>query len=332
MIIGGGESKAAAAMGRKAERTWFCVGERQLREAILRYGIHAMVWAGGWSDAEAARAITSAARIGYDILEIPVMNPDEFDAAHTKALLDKHNIKGAVSLGLSPDADISSVDGAKVRHGADVLHKALRHCATFGGDYLGGVISSALTKYGAIHTEKGRANAVSVIRDLAREGKTLGINLGLEAVNRYETNLLNTGAQALRFIDDVGEDNVYVHLDTFHMNIEESDPVGAIELCGERLGYFHVNENQRGYLGSGTIAFAPQFRALARIGYDKTIAFEAFSSSAAGGTLASMVAAWRDIWSDGDDIAEHALTFMKNESEQAKRSGDLTSLGRRQTH
>jgi D-psicose/D-tagatose/L-ribulose 3-epimerase len=295
----------------------------------LRYGIHAMVWAGGWSDADAERAISSAARIGYDILEIPVMNPAEFDAVHTKALLDKFNIKGGVSLGLAPDADISSLDSAKVRRGADVLHKALKHCATFGGDYFGGVIYSALTKFGAIPTEKGRANSVSVIRELAREAKTLGIILGIEAVNRYESNLLNTGAQVLRFIDDVGEDNVYVHLDTFHMNIEEADPVGAIELCRDRLGYFHVNENQRGYLGSGTIAFAPQFRALARIGYDKTIAFEAFSSSAAGGTLASMVAAWRDIWSDGDDIGKHALTFMKNEWEQAGRSCDLTTLGRR---
>ena len=234
-----------------------------------------------------------------------------------------------MSLGLSPDADISSVDGAKVRHGADVLHKALKHCAMFGGDYFRGVIYSALTKFGAIPTETGRANSVSVIRDLAREAKTLGINLGIEAVNRYESNLLNTGAQVLRFIDDVGEDNVYVHLDTFHMNIEEADPVGAIELCRDRLGYFHVNENQRGYRGSGTIAFAPQFRALTRIGYDKTIAFQAFSSSAAGGTLAGMVAAWRDIWSDGDDIGKHALAFMKNEWEQAKHSWDLTALGQR---
>ena len=178
----------------------------------------------------------------------------------------------------------------------------------------------------------GRANAVAVIRDLARQAKKLGVNLGLEAVDRYESNLLNMGAQILRFVDDVGEDNVYVHLDTFHMDVEEADPVGAIELCQDRLGYFDVNENHRGYLGTGTIAFAPQFRALARIGYDKAFAFEAFSSSAAGGTLASMVVAWRDIWLDGDDIGKHALAFMKNEWEQAKRSWELTSLGRGQRH
>ncbi len=85
------------------------------------------------------------------------------------------------------------------------------------------------------------------------------MNVGLEAVNRYETNLLNTGAQALRFIDDVGEPNVFVHLDTFHMNIEEANVVAAIELCRERIGYFHVNENHRGYLGIRDDRFRARF-------------------------------------------------------------------------
>ena len=148
-------------------------------------------------------------------------------------------------------------------------------------------------------------------------------------MNRYETNLLNAGARVLRFIDEVGKPNVFVHLDTFHMNIEEADCVGAIELCADRLGYFHVNENHRGYLGAGMIAFAPSFRALRRIGYDRTIGFEAFSSSVAGGALAGMVAAWRDIWSDSDDIAAHALAFMRREFADAGRADFLMSHSQR---
>jgi D-psicose/D-tagatose/L-ribulose 3-epimerase len=289
-----------------------------------------MVWAGGWSDAEAERAVASAARIGYDILEIPVMNPDEFDAVHTKALLDKHNIKGAVSLGLAPDADISSVDGAKVRRGAACLSKALAHCATFGGDYLGGVIYSALTKYGADADregprQRGRRNSRS-----GAEAKKLGINLGLEAVNRYESNLLNTGAQVLRFVDDVGEDNVYVHLDTFHMNVEEADPVGAIELCRDRLGYFHVNENHRGYLGTGTIAFRSRNSAPWR---ESATTRRSPSKRSRRRPPAGLWRAWSPPGATSGRTAttsaEHALAFMKNEWEQAKRSWELTTLGRR---
>jgi len=290
-----------------------------------RYGAHAMIWVGGWSEADAQRAIEAAARIGYDLLEIPLLDPDGIDLAHTRALLEAAKLKAAVSLGLPADADISSANLDEVRRGGAILSKALHAVAALGGDYLGGVIYSALKKYDRVASPAGRANAVAVIRDLAREARKSNVDIGLEAVNRYETNLLNTGAQVLRFIDAVGEPNVYAHLDTFHMNIEEADSVGVIELCAERLGYFHVNENHRGYLGAGSIAFAPSFRALQRIGFDRTIAFEAFSSSVAGGALAGMVAAWRDIWSDSDDIAAHALEFMRREFADAARCNALVA-------
>jgi D-psicose/D-tagatose/L-ribulose 3-epimerase len=258
---------------------------------MLRYGIHAMVWASEWGHADAERAIGSAARLGYDLLEVPLLDPDKIDLMHTRELLEKAKLKAAVSLGLATDADVSSEDLAEVRRGGVILAKALHAAAALGGDYLSGVIYSSLKKYGRGASIAGRANAVAVIRDLAQEARKSDVAIGLEAVNRYETNLLNTGAQALRFIDEVGESNVFVHLDTFHMNIEEADCAGAIELCAERLGYFHVNENHRGYLGTGTIAFSPSFRALRRIGYERTIAFEAFSSSVVGEALGAMVAA-----------------------------------------
>ena len=123
-----------------------------------------------------------------------------------------------------------------MRRGSAILNKALHAVATLGGDYLGGVIYSALKKYDRVASPAGRANAVAVIRDLAREARKSNIDIGLEAVNRYETNLLNTGAQILRFIDEVGEPNVYVHLDTFHMNIEEADCVGVIKLSARTAG------------------------------------------------------------------------------------------------
>src|ERR1700722_13557133 len=296
-----------------------------METTMPRYGVHAMVWVGAWSHVEAERAITGAARAGYDLLEIPLLDPDKIDLTHTRTLLELLNIKAAVSLGLSARPDVSSTDLGEVNRGSAVLAKALHATAALGGDYLGGVIYSALKKYTHRASPAGRANAVAVVRDLAREARLSNIDIGLEAVNRYETNLLNTGAQTLRFIDEVGESNVFVHLDTFHMNIEEADCVGVIELCAERLGYFHVNENHRGYLGSGSIAFSPSFRALRRIRYDRTIVFEAFSSSVAGETLGAMVAAWRDVWSDSKDIAEHALAFMRREFEDAHRCESLVS-------
>jgi D-psicose/D-tagatose/L-ribulose 3-epimerase len=289
------------------------------------FGVHAMVWVSGWSEAEAETAIGAAAQIGYDVIEIPLLDPDKINLSHTRGVLDRTGLKAAVSLGLPADADVSSSDLTEVKRGTAILMKALHATHELGGDYLGGVIYSALRKYGCGSSLTGRANSVAVIRDLAREAHRMNIDIGLEAVNRYETNLLNTGAQTLDFIEDVGEHNVYAHLDTFHMNIEEVDAVGVIELCADRLGYFHVNENHRGYLGAGSIPFRPTFRALRRIGYDGTIAFEAFSSSIADVTLGGMVAAWRDIWNDSNDIAAHALAFMRREYQDSVRSIAITA-------
>ena len=85
-----------------------------------------------------------------------------------------------------------------------------------------------------------------MIRGLAQQAAVSGITLGLEVVNRYESNLINTAKQALEFIADAGADNLKVHLDTYHMNIEEADFTNPVLACGNQLGYVHVGENHRG--------------------------------------------------------------------------------------
>ena len=93
------------------------------------------------------------------------------------------------------------------------------------------------------------------------------MTLGLEICNRYETNVINTAHDALRLADDIGADNVTIHLDTYHMNIEEDDLVRPVYEVGDRLGYVHIGENHRGYLGSGHLDLQGFFHALADISY-----------------------------------------------------------------
>ena len=95
------------------------------------------------------------------------------------------------------------------------------------------------------------------------------------------------------------------------MNIEEGFVGKAIEDCGNRLGYFHIGESHRGYLGTGTVNFSEVFRSLARIGYDGPIAFESFSSAVVDPVLSNMLGVWRNLWSDGYDLARHAKAFMR---------------------
>ena len=178
--------------------------------------------------------------------------------------------------------------------------------AFIGGKVVCGVIASAWQKYLVPPTDAGYRNAVSGIREVAKEARGKGVTIAVEVVNRFESNLFNTAAQAIRFVDAVGEDNVGIHLDTFHMHIEEPDAAAAIRACGPRLRYFHVNENHRGYLDAGSIDFAPVFRALVTAKYGGVIAFEAFSSSTCSPSVAGKAAVWRNVFDDSEDVARRA--------------------------
>jgi D-psicose/D-tagatose/L-ribulose 3-epimerase len=284
-----------------------------------KVGIHALVWVGGWSEQESRRAIGGAAATGYDLIEIPLLDPRSVDVGRTRAQLDEFGLDAATSLGLGFDTDISSPEAEVASRGEALLGEALSVCRDLGSRYMGGVIYSALGKYSQPPTPAGRHNCMTALARLAEKAKASGIALGLEPVNRYESNLINTGRQAMAIIEATSADNIVVHLDSYHMNIEEGDLVGAIEACASRLGYFHIGESHRGYLGTGTIDFSAIFRTLAKVEYKGALTFESFSSTVVQPALSSALAVWRNLWSDSEDLARHARRFIEAEWDSARR-------------
>jgi D-psicose/D-tagatose/L-ribulose 3-epimerase len=275
-------------------------------------GVHALVWVGGWSKDQCREAIKNSAEAGYGLIEIPALDPKSIDVEHTKATLKEFGLKGACSLGLSFDADINNDDSEIAKRGEARLMDALNVVEQLGGDYLGGVIFSALGKYKFPPTKKARDNAVAALKRLAIAAQAKGITLGLEPVNRYESNLLNTGSQALEMIKDIGEPNVVVHLDIYHMNIEEQDLVSPVLEAGNKLGYVHIGASHRGPLGTGNIDFDSFFGALAKIGYKGTITFESFSSTVVAPDLSSALGIWRNLWTDNKSMAKSAREYIEN--------------------
>lgn len=282
-------------------------------------GVHALVFSGGWDPASAKTAISGASATGYDILEIPLFEPETIDVYMTKNFLQEFGITPTASLGLSRDADISSPHAECAAAGEALLRSALHAAHGVGSKYLCGVIYSAIAKYPGPPTPEGRRNAVAAMRRIANEAADLGVVLCVEVINRYETNLLNTAVQAMEFLSDVNSPNLKIHLDSFHMNIEEPSMSAAVATAGNSLGYVHIGESHRGYLGSGTIAFTELFRALAASGYDGPITFESFSSRVVSPHLSNELCVWRNLWDDSDDLARTAREFMLSEIEAAKR-------------
>lgn len=285
------------------------------------FGVHALVWTGGWSPAEAEHAIAATAAAGYDLIEIPALDPSRIDIADTRDRLAAHGLRTSLTLGLTFDNDINSENLALVDAGRATLLSALDITRGVGGEYLGGVIFSAMNKYAEPTTSAARANSVAVIKELAQEAARDDITIGLEFVNRYESNLLNTVQQTLDYMDEVGEDNVVVHADVYHMNIEENGFRDPLLLCRDRLGYVHIGESNRGYLGAGTIDFPEVFAALVDMGYEGTITFESFSSAVVDPNMSNTLAIWRNLWGDGMDLATHALDFMNSGMQAARSSG-----------
>jgi len=284
-----------------------------------RLGVHAFVWTGGSGVQELESAMEKSHRLGYRLIEFPRLDPKKFDIAWLARRLNDFDLAVAVTMGLPPSGDISSEDPVAIEQGERILDAAVAITRDLGGKKLGGILFSAHRKYDALPTRKGWDNSVAVLTRVAEKAKSAGVTINLEIVNRFESNLLNTAAQGLAFIRDAGTDNIYLHLDTFHMNIEEADPAQAILLAGDRLGYFHVGESHRGYLGSGTIDFPKIFDALVAVGYRDDITFESFSSAVVDKDLSIICGIWRNTWEDNIALAAHAKDFIEARYSEAVR-------------
>jgi D-psicose/D-tagatose/L-ribulose 3-epimerase len=283
-------------------------------------GIHALVWTGAWDRAAVAEACERTRQTGYDLLEIPLLDPGTVDPDMTRRELEAAGLEATCSLGLSFDADISSSDSDVVERGHQLLVEALEVAAAIGSPYLGGAIYSALGKYQTPPTERGRSNAVAVLRDLASAAAERDIRLGLEPVNRYESNLLNTVEQALDLIEDIGSEQVVIHFDAYHAHIEEADlatPVRRAAAAG-RLGYVHVGESHRGALGTGQVDLPGLFSTLAEVDYRGPVVFESFSSAVVSERFVGALAIWRDLWVDNLALAQQANTYLRSALEEAR--------------
>lgn len=278
----------------------------------MNIGCHGLVWTGTF-DADGIRlAVEKTKQAGFDLIEFPLMDPFSFDVEAAKAALAEHGLAVSASLGLSEATDVTSSDPEVVAAGEALLMRAVDVLAELGGTHFCGVIYSAMKKYMLPATAEGIESSRRAVARVADHAATRGVQVSLEVVNRYETNVLNTARQAVAHLAEIDRPNLGIHLDTYHMNIEESDMVAPVLDAAARLRYVHIGESHRGYLGTGTVDFDGFFKALGRIGYDGPIVFESFSSAVVAEDLSRMLGIWRNLWTDSDELGAHANAFIRD--------------------
>lgn len=279
-------------------------------EEKMLIGCHGLVFTGVFDKNGFDKCARMTAEAGYNLLELPLLDPYSFDTAAAKKSLTPFGLAISSSMGFDLESDISSDDDV-VASGEANLNKILEILTELDWPCLTGVLYRALNKYMEPQTLRGRHNSMDVLRRGAERGPSLGIALGLEVVNRYETNIMNKAREGIAFIEELKHPNVGIHLDTDHMNIEESDMFHPVLDSADKLFYVHIGESHRGYLGTGSVDFDTFFKALNRVDYQGPITFESFSSAVVSPQLSSMLGIWRDLWDDSADLARHTYEFIQ---------------------
>jgi len=275
------------------------------------FGIHAFVWNGNWDNDIAADTIRKTAEAGFDLLEIPLLKPDEFDAPKIKKLLNDHKIKAVASLALPKDTHLPShPEKALV-----FLKKAVDCVQAIEGDMLGGCVYCSLgVMTGVPPTPVEHQNCEDVLGEVAQYAKPRGIRIGIEPVNRYETYVYNAGEQVIDLISRTGAHNMLIHFDTYHMNIEEKGFAAAIEHAGSLCGYIHMSESDRGIPGQGNVKWDEVFTGLKNINYRGPLVLEAFA--AINPDLAAATCLWRPGNYSGHELATQGLAFLREKAAQ----------------
>jgi len=271
-----------------------------------RYGSHAFVWIGDWTTESGNHAIRQTGAAGFDFIEIPLLKPEEFDAASHKQALREAGIEGVASLVLPKDSHLP----AQPERAKAFLLRALDKLEEMGGTFLGGCIGYSLGTLTGKPPQPGEREAViDVLGEVAADAKRRGITLALEACNRYETYLYNSLADTRDTIRATGADNLLLHADTYHMNIEEEGYYQPIVDAADVLGYIHMSESHRGLVGSGTVDWDEVFRGLVDAHYTGPLVLESFA--AINPDLAAATCLWRPPNESPEVLASEGLAFLK---------------------
>lgn len=206
----------------------------------------------------------------------------------------------------SPGANVTSDEPTVRRRGFEQLRRFVDMTGRMGGDQLNGVPYGVHGDTTARPAEGTLANTAQLVGDVADEAAAAGVLMTFEVVNRYETAVLNTAAQAVRFVELSGSRNLKIHLDTFHMAIEEPDLVGAVAHALPHLGYLEFGQSSRGLLSKGSLDLARVLEEVQTLGYAGRFGVEGFSRAVMQEPVADALKIWDTTFCTGEEFVRDA--------------------------
>lgn len=278
----------------------------------MEFGVSTFLWVSPFNTKSFDLAY-KIKEMGFDIIEVPVENKELIDWARLKEIVRETGLKVTISGAFGADRDISS-DNPKIREqGVEYIIDCLKIAKDMGSPIFGGPVYSAVGKTRFISEEQKKKERGWCVENLKKVGKVAedcGVVVGVEPLNRFESDMVNTADQAISIVKEVANPNIKIQLDTFHCNIEEKSIPDTIRKIGkELLCHIQANESDRGTPGTGNLDWMGINVALREIGYDKAIVVETFG--AVSEEIAKATCIWRPLANSSDELAREGLKFYR---------------------
>lgn len=274
-------------------------------------GVNAWVWISPFTN-ESFSLLKKAKKMGFDSFEIGLEDPSHVNGKEFGKALKDNGLRLVVCGAMGPSRDLTHEDAKYRKEGLDYIATTIKFCADAGAKVMAGPLYSAVGKRRHVSPAQKKKEWDLAVKGLSAAGKIAadhGVVLAVEPLNRFETDLVNTSAQAVQLVNDIGHDNVRIHLDSFHMHIEEKCQYDAIKLAGKKLAHFHSCENDRGAPGSGLVDWESVAKGLKDVGYKGECVIESFTPECKA--IAAAAAIWRPLAKTQDSLATDGLKFLR---------------------
>ncbi len=275
-------------------------------------GISTWIWTSPLTVERVSEIAPHVARMGFDMLEIPIESPTDLDYAAAGPILKDLGLRTSVCAAISPDRDLIHADESVRRNAMGYVRHCVDAAQTLGAQNVVGPLYSAVGRTWQSTADERKKDLdllVGELKQLAAYAHERGVVLCVEPLNRFETSFLNLASQAIEVVDRVDHPGCGLLLDTFHMNIEEQSIGAAIKSAGARLKHLHACENDRGAPGSGHINWTEVVDACRAIGYNGPAVIESFTSAVK--SIARAAAIWRSLAPTQDDLAQDGLRHLR---------------------
>jgi D-psicose/D-tagatose/L-ribulose 3-epimerase len=279
----------------------------------IKFGVSTWLWTSPFQTSSIDELFSKVAELGYDYVEIAVEDPALIDGAAVLEGLKKYNLKAIVCGAFGPTRDLTNEDEAVHQNCFNYIEACLDFCLLWDTKFFAGPMYSAVGKARMVSPEQREREwqlAVKNLKVVCDMAASRGLQIALEPLNRFESDLVNTAEDVLRLVRDIDHPAAKIILDGFHMNIEEPDIVSAFKMTKDYLIHVQVSENYRGTPGTGQTNWAAYKDGLEAIHYEGVVSIESFTPM--NKELAAAVCIWHPLAESQDAFAKEGLAFLQS--------------------